>query len=197
MTYHTDRETPWLAVALVWAALVVSGFVLLGSEAYRAAPHVIMRPWYPVLSPLPLAANRATLLVFVHPQCPCTQATFENLEQLRTKTENKLAVAIIFTLPPGVPPGWEKGSLFSAANRMPGVRVFRDVDGTETRRFGVMTSGHVLMYAPNGHLLFSGGITAGRGHAGDSPGESAIVHLTKEPFRSDTVEKPVFGCTLL
>ncbi len=197
MMDHPDREAPWLAVAFLWLALVVSGFVLLGSEAYRAAPHVIMRAWYPALSDLSLDRHRPTLLVFVHPQCPCTAATFENLEQLRTKTLDKLAVTLIFTLPPGVPPGWENGTLLTTAERMSGVRVFRDVDGVETRRFGVRTSGHILMYAPNGHLLFSGGITAARGHAGDSPGESAIVHLTKEPWHSDTVEKPVFGCTLL
>ena len=79
---------------------------------------------------------------------------------------------------------------------MPGVRVYRDEGGVETRRFGVTSSGHVLLYAPSGRLQFSGGITLSRGHEGDNPGSEAIIHVVRGGTLAQH-ETPVFGCTLL
>jgi hypothetical protein len=52
-----------------------------------------------------------------------------------------------------------------------------------------------MLYGSEGNLLFSGGITAARGHEGDNAGRSAIIScLTKsEAERNQT---PVFGCSL-
>jgi hypothetical protein len=44
-------------------------------------------------------------------------------------------------------------------------------------------------------LLFSGGITASRGHAGGNAGESAIVALVNHQTPAQT-ETLVFGCAL-
>jgi hypothetical protein len=65
----------------------------------------------------------------------------------------------------------------------------------EAGRFGAETSGHTLLYGADGRLLFSGGITASRGHAGENAGESAIIALVNHqtPLRSQTL---VFGCSL-
>jgi hypothetical protein len=73
--------------------------------------------------------------------------------------------------------------------------VIFDPDGVEARRFGAETSGHTLLFAGDGRLLFSGGITASRGHAGDNAGESVIVALVNNqtPALTRTL---VFGCSL-
>jgi hypothetical protein len=76
------------------------------------------------------------------------------------------------------------------------VTVLDDVDGTEARRFGALTSGQVVVYDADGRLRFSGGITPARGHAGDNAGRSAIIALL-EGASSASVETPVFGCSLL
>ena len=51
-------------------------------------------------------------------------------------------------------------------------------------------------YDPGGRLLFSGGITASRGHRGESRGGEALVGLingaAERPGRS-----PVFGCRVV
>ena len=75
------------------------------------------------------------------------------------------------------------------------MKVVFDPDGVEARRFGAETSGHTLLFGADGRLLFSGGITASRGHAGDNAGESAIVALVNNqtPTRTQTL---VFGCSL-
>jgi hypothetical protein len=186
-----------VVITVVWLALILAGFVILGRETYRPAPRAIIASTFPASPTLALDPQRYTLLVFVHPQCPCTEATLSNLDRLRTQAGGNLAVTIVFTIPPGAPPGWEKGRLWTAANHLTSVSILRDVNGVEARRFGVTTSGHVLVYTPQGLLLFSGGITPARGQEGDSPGGLAIIHLTKEHSPSDKVEKPVFGCTLL
>jgi hypothetical protein len=111
-------------------------------------------------------------------------------------TANQLSVVIIFALPSGVPAGWEKGDLWNAAARLPGVRVVLDKNGVETRRFRVKGSGHTLLYAPSGRLLFGGGITPSRGHEGDNPGQSAIISLVQTGHASIS-QTPVFGCSLL
>ena len=46
--------------------------------------------------------------------------------------------------------------------------------------------GQTLLYDAGGTLIFSGGITGSRGHAGDNAGEAALVALlTQRPGRSD------------
>ena len=59
---------------------------------------------------------------------------------------------------------------------------------------GARTSGHVVAYDPAGSRVFSGGITASRGHEGDSAGhESLVAGITAAAPRSYA---SVFGCTL-
>jgi hypothetical protein len=52
------------------------------------------------------------------------------------------------------------------------------------------------LYAPTGKLLFSGGITASRGHEGDNVGRSAIVSFILNGH-APVNHTPVFGCSLL
>lgn len=70
-----------------------------------------------------------------------------------------------------------------------------DPNGAEANRFHATISGQALLYDLHGHLVFSGGITAGRGHVGDNAGIAAISALltstNAEQFRT-----PVYGCYL-
>jgi hypothetical protein len=186
-----------LPLGLVWISLVFAGFTILEKEEFTPAPHVLAAGLFPSVSSLKLDATRPTLLVFAHPQCPCTEATFQELTRLRSNTGDKLAITIIFPIPVRVAAGWENGELWSEAKQMAGVQVYRDAAGTETRRFGITTSGHVLLYSPAGQLLFSGGITLSRGHDdGTTPGVEAITRLLHGESLTQR-ETPVFGCTLL
>ncbi len=63
---------------------------------------------------------------------------------------------------------------------IPNSTLLPDVDGVWLKTFNVKTSGHVLLYHPNGNLLFSGGITASRGHEGDNSGKEFISNVVKE-----------------
>jgi hypothetical protein len=75
-----------------------------------------------------------------------------------------------------------------------------DMDGIEARRFGVETSGHVLLFNHQGERIFEGGITFSRGHRGANRGRDELLTriLTMEISADSSSESasPVFGCPL-
>jgi hypothetical protein len=151
---------------------------------------------FPGNSAVRLVSDKLTLVLFAHPHCPCTRASLHELEGLLAGTRNRVSVTVVFTIPDGVPAGWEQGDLWNSVTSIPGFRVIRDQGGGEAHRFDVEGSGHVLLYAPSGKLLFSGGITASRGHEGNNVGRSAIVSFILGGD-SPVSHAPVFGCSLL
>lgn len=150
---------------------------------------------WPAESRLRPSADRATLVMLAHPHCPCTRASIGELSQLMTQAEGRVTAYVLFVKPPGFSAEWEKTDLWSSAAAIPGVSVVRDDEGVEALRFHAATSGQVTLYDGGGSLLFSGGITSARGHAGDNAGRAAIVSLltTDETGQRET---PVFGCPL-
>lgn len=102
---------------------------------------------------------------------------------------------VLFYKPTDFRAGWEKTDLWHSAAMIPGVTTICDEDGREADRFGIETSGHVLLYSASGILLFSGGITASRGHQGSSPGFDALLSCLTEG-KPDPTHWPVFGCPL-
>jgi hypothetical protein len=102
---------------------------------------------------------------------------------------------VLFLQPSTLSADWSRTDLWDSASRIPDVNCRLDPDGIEHRRFNASVSGEVFLYHPNGNLSFHGGITAGRGHAGDNRGRTAIetLLLQRIPTHSST---PVFGCEL-
>jgi hypothetical protein len=107
----------------------------------------------------------------------------------------RLDARVLFWTPREAPAEWNAGDLWTSAARIPGVTVLRDPEGAEASRFAVATSGAVVLYDPAGRLLFRGGITAARGHEGDSFGQERIASLLTTGA-ADRADAPVFGCAL-
>jgi hypothetical protein len=82
------------------------------------------------------------------------------------------------------------------ARSLPETEVLVDPDGREALRFGARTSGHVVLYGVDGSLQFSGGITDGRGHAGDSEGGQTLLAWLRDGV-AERRTAPVYGCPLL
>jgi hypothetical protein len=149
----------------------------------------------PVPSPL--------LLVFVHPQCSCTHATLQLLDQVLAS--NRAPVQTILAV-------YSSSSLDRKAAANPAAfapatwlhkpfHLLDDRNGALARRFGAVTSGEIVLYSPAGRLLFQGGITIERGHLGDSPGAQALRHaLDGSPIQNSTPVSSsafsVFGCPI-
>jgi hypothetical protein len=194
---NSKRSHGFLAAAgVLWGSLLVVGFLFLAQEEFtpvEASPPITL---FPASSAVRLVSDKLTLVLFAHPHCPCTGASLRELDGLLAETQNRVSVTVVFTIPDGVPVHWEQGDLWNSATSIPGLRVIRDQGGREAHRFDVKGSGHVLLYAPSGKLLFSGGITASRGHEGGNVGRSAIVSFIHNGHASVN-HTPVFGCSLL
>jgi len=133
--------------------------------------------------------------MFLHPQCDCSRASIEELGVLLARVPNVPVTDVAVYRPAGASPGWEYTSLWKSATAIPGVHVTSDEDGAEARLFGALVSGSTLLYAPDGRLLFSGGVTSARGHAGDNAGLDALASFLAHTD-SDVPHTPVFGCLL-
>jgi hypothetical protein len=179
----------------VWLLALLAGFAWLqlhASTPERQAP--APREW-PASSRLKLNADGCTLLVFIHPYCPCSRATLEELARIMTRCRGRLEAQVVLTLPGDERADWERLEYWTGAAAIPGVRPTADVDGREAQRFGARTSGQTLLFDQSGTLRFAGGVTASRGHAGDNAGEDAIVSWVLDGI-ADVVETPTFGCGL-
>jgi hypothetical protein len=180
-------------VVSLWLVAVFSGTVLLWR--YKSTPGAVAAPSaiWPIQSALSLAQSQPTIVMFAHPYCPCTAASLSELSVLRA-VEGGARVYILFVAIDSDGPV-EESNNWKRATAMEGVSVLRDPDGALSRLFDAKTSGQVMIYAPSRELLFSGGITAARGHEGDNIGlDRAIALIRREPTESTT--SPVFGCSL-
>lgn len=130
----------------------------------------------------------------VYPHCPCSRAAFGELAELTRTTPVPFGVEVVFVSPPGAEDGWERSESWASAAAVPGCRVRHDAGGVEAQRAGAATSGHVTLIDPAGRVVYRGGITRGRGRAGESAGRRAVLDaLAGGAVNADG---PVFGCPL-
>lgn len=184
-----------MAMIAAWLVGVVGGLGLLSN--YANAPGIAGTPpqKWPGESQLLRATNRATLVMLVHPHCPCSRASMGELARLMAQSEGRVTAYVLFAKPANFAEDWEQTDLWAMAGAIPGVTVMRDDDGVEAHRFHAATSGQTILYDEEGTLRFNGGITSGRGHEGDNNGRSAIVSLLTSN-KSEHTQTPVFGCAL-
>lgn len=181
--------------ALLWMAAVGAGFAALARYDNAPGPLGERAPSrWPSLSHLSRTAGLPTLIVMLHPRCPCSRATLANLERAMPELQEKTRVHLVFVRP-DTEDRRDDSALLRIAKAIPGTEVFQDQAGREAELFGALTSGETLLYSPDGTLLFHGGITFGRSHEGDNPGLSAIVEFTQHGAASRS-STSVFGCAL-
>jgi len=160
-----------------------------------AGPHTSLAATWPATSAIPRPNGKQMIIMFAHPRCPCTRATLHELLRIVSRARVSVKVYIVFYSPPNASAEWKGGELYELARSIPGAIVSTDVGGVESRRFQATTSGQTLLFSSNAQLLFTGGITAARGHDGDNDGEDALLSLISGGH-SGQVEYPVYGCAI-
>ena len=185
-----------IVFGVFWLLAAGIGFVwILNYQSTSGAAGIAPEHW-PTGTQITLDSQRDTLVMFAHPQCPCTRASMEELNRLLARTEGKVVVQVFFFKPDKFSGDWVHSDLWKSAAAIPGVVVREDPNGAQARLFGAETSGDVLLYDTHGRLLFNGGITGSRGHAGDNAGEDAVLAILAG--RDTGVKQTqVFGCSLL
>jgi len=181
---------------LLWLLVVAGGIaVTLNYENAAGRTGNTPRQW-PAGASIALDSDRDTLLLFVHPQCPCTRATVEELNRLLVANHDRVQVHVFCYHPANTPDQWTQTELWRSVAAIPGVALHEDPAGRVSQQFGAETSGYVVLYNPRGQLLFKGGITAGRGHIGDNVGESTVASLLSGESVA-VKQTPVYGCSML
>jgi hypothetical protein len=191
-------NSAWLAVAgLVWVALLAAGMAwMLGhdftpGESSGEVPNV----W-----PEDVARVRrsgvATLVMAVHPGCPCTRASLDQLERLIVRTGPRLRVMTLHFSSPATDTervGVGTRNVISSNSR---IEAMMDRDGELAKRFGLVTSGEVAVYDREGRLRFHGGLTPSRGCSAPGTGFDAVLALANGNEIARPAA-PVFGCSIL
>jgi hypothetical protein len=191
------RIGPWLAAIFAGLWLIAAALgqrVMMNYDYTAATPGTPPEKW-PVATSVPRTPGISSIVVVAHPHCPCSRATMEELARLMALLQNRATATVIFVRPAEFSEDWERTDLWRDAARIPGVSVLTDLGGVEASRFGAQASGQTMLYDAAGNLRFIGGITASRGHAGDSPGGNAILSIVNTG-NSVTSHTSVYGCSL-
>ena len=184
-----------IALCAVWLLGAVAGAWALSN--YENAPGAAGQtpPQWPAGARISRQQGRPVLLMFAHPQCPCTRASVAELNRLLTHCEGKIDARVLFIAPSTMPSDWTQTVLWNSTSAIPGVTVQADPDGAEAHRFGAESSGYVVVYDEHGKLRFKGGITRGRGEVGDNAGANVIISLANGRD-AELKQTSVFGCGL-
>lgn len=182
--------------AVCWIGVVSVGLSVVYRHEATPAPQVQVAAQWPVESSVPHPGGTPALIMFAHPNCPCTRASVQELSRIAAQSRGRAAITVVFLAMEDQKDALSGTPLWQQVVAIPGVRAVADNDGREAGLFGPLTSGHTLLYDKNGELVFEGGITASRGHEGDNIGRTSVVTylLNEAPEARQT---PVYGCALV
>jgi hypothetical protein len=190
------QKTVTVVIAFaLWAAVTTGGLALLVD--YGATPGAT-RPapaLWPRDSTLPAPAHRPTLVLFLHPQCPCSRATVAELAGIMARVEGKVVATVLILQPDQTAGAWARTQLVRSVAAIPHVAVRSDLKGAEAAVFHATTSGEAYVYDARGRLRFHGGITGARGHLGDNAGRRAVQSLVL-CGAGEVATTAAFGCPL-
>lgn len=202
-TAHTTSGTPIprrrraLAGAAIaaWLAAIATAMAALADYMHTPAPQAAPADaWPDTLEPLDAGVH--TLVLAVHPRCPCTVATVRQLEKLRDTPEHPLRIRAYAFEParPDQPRDWRDTDVTRILERH-GARVIPDPEGNAATTLRLTTSGHAVLFDPNANAVFQGGLTHARGVAGPS---AAVVNINRvlagQPHPLNTTH--VYGCPI-
>jgi hypothetical protein len=192
MTFELLKRWRGRAAVSAWCVCVALGMHATLRYSFSAAPPASTDAGRAPDSSFELDRERPTLLVFLHPYCPCSAATITEIRKIIRRHPEGFAVQIRFCDVDGG--DIAATTLWREAAKIPGAKLEIN-DADEARRFGVQTSGETLVYSPDGTLRFQGGVTPSRGHEGENAGSRALVAIV-ESGRQGRERTPVFGCRL-
>jgi len=190
------RKGRWVYYAVtLWAVACFAGFgalwVYANTEGDLGQPNV----GWDLPEQFHAHTTLPTLVVYAHPKCPCTRATFSELQRLQRDHRGDFVTRIIFFEPYHAPRTWRETDLWHQARNMTDTEAIADPGGMISQEAGARVSGTIALYSPREDVLFWGGITPSRAHEGESPGIislRAILEGRSPLSRSSRV----YGCSL-
>src|SRR5436190_18305741 len=96
----------WMVAA--WLGLSAAGLGALMARSYQAGAASAPPSTWPADSAVHREPGKPTLVMILHPECPCSRASVEELGRLLARRAGRVTASILFVRPPGTPEGWEK-----------------------------------------------------------------------------------------
>ncbi len=192
---RSGKNTLAVSVAIWFLLLGFAYFSLLAYSTERGEQVKTQNTDWPAASHLEKDRDKFTLVTFIHPHCPCSRSSLNELCKIMSRAHKNINCQVVFLKPDELGAGWEKTDLWQTANTIPGAKCLVDKNGAEAQNFSARTSGQTFLFDNKGKLVYSGGITGSRGHEGDNPGQLAIEDLAMSK-KSKNSCSPVFGCPL-
>jgi hypothetical protein len=189
------RTVAIAGVVTLWSVLLFGGLALFSIDQSRQGTRGTIPARWPGASRIHRAAGQPTLLVFLHPNCPCSIATVHSLQRSLRALRPEARPKTVFVVRPAVRDDWRARQLLATAAETPNGSFFQDDGEKEIARFGADVSGHLLLYGPAGALLFDGGVTPERGQEAESMASDRFQQVLTGMPRSP-VRTAVFGCGL-
>ena len=183
----------WALIAL-WLLTAAGGLYCAVDYELRPGLSLKAPSSWPPASKVKLASSATTLVMFVHPECPCTRASLAELSNIEEHCGAKVYIRLVLVKPAGLDVEWRDSQIWTSVLNVPHAEIVYDPDGKEAARFGATSSGWTLAYNHEGRLLFAGGITGARGHYGPSAGSEALLAAVEQ--QSTTRSAAIFGCPL-
>lgn len=192
----TPTPTRFVRMAFAaWGLALFSGLLAITAYASRPGQQGVANPVWPKDSLINRSSASPTVVLFLHPKCPCSRSTVRELEAALEGCGAVVNLQVGFYCPTSETDQWTRTDLRAFVEYLcPGCS-FVDHAGHEAHLFAAKTSGHTAVYSHSGKRLFSGGITSSRGHEGANFGSEAMMAA----IDGRTVvhqETPVFGCPI-
>ena len=197
---HDRLSWPLILALIVWIAVAVAGWYGISAYGFAGDPQATtdIVPQWPTDSAIGRMSGRPTLVLFLHPKCPCSRATVAELERLPVLVPSEALpdICVVASAPRAIGDLWWSSPSLNRSVRLPNAHLVRDSGGVETALFGVRVSGTVLLFDATGKRLYAGGVTMSRGHAGDNVGLQAITDLLVD-HGANVSTVPPLGCEMV
>jgi hypothetical protein len=187
------KKTLFVIGLALWFAAVARGMKWMSDYSLTPGEAGVPAAAWPA-GEIQRGASHYTLVVGLHPECPCSRATVAELERVLLESGDALEAVVIFDDTAAAAPA-RNSALYRQVMQLPRTRVTSTTAVTELKRFDFRTSGETRLYRADGTLVFRGGITASRGHEGENAGATAVVTHARAEL-CGTTATPVFGCAL-
>jgi hypothetical protein len=190
------KKTIFSVCILAWGSTVAAGMWMLSAYEFTPGATKTAQVQWPSDSKLARSTTRPTLLIFVHPQCPCSRASAAELSRTMARQAERVSVVAVVYTTAVADEHWLESATMDQLRSIPGITLIEDKNALEARRFNAITSGELLLYDRSGALRYHGGITASRSHEGANAAQDALEARIENPSLP-LVSLPTFGCAIV
>lgn len=191
-----DRSRPVIVLAaVIWLLSVPAASAAVWKFKMTAGDTAAAPEEWPSSIGLTPDAARPTLVMTVHPKCPCSQASVAELARIAMTVTPPIRAYVVFVEPEHASDDWRSTDLWKQVAAISGVTAVHDPGGKRAAVLGARVSGDTVVYGRDGRLVFHGGVTSARGHEGDGPARQRLLAALGADGPS-TRSAPVFGCEL-